>query len=91
MRMVQMELIEGGDSRQVLEYMKELNKSSDGDTLGGIQRETMLYIVETSENNSKAIEAFIKIFNCTKYRANKIFSEVLTQYDLESPTARSRS
>jgi hypothetical protein len=86
---VQMDLIASGDSKQVLEYLKDI-KETEGDILGGIQRETMLYIIETAQNNTTAIEIFMKIFNCTKYRANQIFSEQIAQNDLESPTARNK-
>ena len=70
--------------------MKDLNKSTDGDTLGSIQRGTMLYIINSADNNSYAIDAFIKIFGCTKYRANQIFSDVLKENGIESPTARNK-
>jgi hypothetical protein len=89
-RTVQMDLIASGDSKQVLEYIKDLNKATDGDTLGSIQRETMVYIIDNAKNNSEAIDSFIKIFGCTKYRANQIFSDVLKQNDLISPTARNK-
>ena len=88
-RQVQMDLIMSGDSKQVSEYMKDV-RSSQGDILGGIQRETMLYIVQHAKNNSETIEAFMRIFNCTKYRANQIFTDCLAQNDLESPTARNK-
>lgn len=90
-RTVQMDLIASGDSKQVLEYLKEVSKSSDGDTLGGIQREAMIYIIKTADNNTTAIEIFMKIFGCTKYRSNQIFSDALSQNDLESPTVRSKN
>ncbi len=90
-RAMQMDLIISGSEKLTSEYMKELNKATDGDTLGTIQRETMAYIVGSASNNSTAVESFIRIFSCTKYRANQIFSEVLKQYDLESPTARSKN
>jgi len=89
-RKTQMSLIGSGDSKLTLEYIKELNKSSGEDVLGTIQRETMLYIVETAKNNSDTIESFQKIFSCTKYKANQIFTETLAQNDIESPTARSK-
>lgn len=88
-RQVQMDLIMSGDSKQVSEYMKDV-RSSQGDILGGIQRETMLYIVQHAKNNSDTIEAFMRIFNCTKYRANQIFTDCLAQNDMESPTARNK-
>jgi hypothetical protein len=87
---VQMDLIAAGDSKQVLEYIKDLNKATDGDTLGSIQREAMTYIIKTADNNSTAIDAFMKIFGCTKYRANQIFSDTLKQNDLISPTVRNK-
>ena len=88
-RTAQMDLIKSGDSKLTLEYLKELSKS-DGDALGSIQRETMIYIIETANNNSAAIETFQKIFACTKYKANQIFTDTLSQNDLESPTVRSK-
>ena len=88
-RKAQMKLIMSGDSKQISEYMKDV-RSSQGDILGGIQRETMLYIVQHAKNNSEAIEAFMRVFNCTKYRANQIFTDCLSQNDLESPTARNK-
>jgi hypothetical protein len=88
-RKKQMELIDNGDSKLTLEYIKELSKS-DGDALGTIQRETMIYIIETASNNSLAIESFQKIFSCTKYKANQIFADTLNQNDLESPTVKNK-
>jgi len=32
----------------------------------------------------------MRIFNCTKYRANQIFTDCLAQNDLESPTAKNK-
>ena len=89
-RTAQMDLIKSGDSKLTLEYLKELSKS-DGDALGTIQRETMIYIIETATNNSAAIETFQKIFSCTKYKANQTFTDVLSQNDLESPTVRRKT
>jgi len=89
-RVAQMDLIASGDSKLTLEYIKDLNKTSGDDVLGTIQRETMLYIIQTAKNNSDTIESFQKIFSCTKYKATKVFNDVLAQNDLESPTARSK-
>ena len=89
-RVAQMDLIASGDSKLTLEYIKDLNKTSGDDVLGTIQRETMLYIIQTAKNNSDTIEAFQKIFSCTKYKATQVFNDVLAQNDLESPTARSK-
>ncbi len=89
-RVAQMDLIASGDSKLTSEYLKELSKTSGDDVLGTIQRETMLYIVNTAKNNSDTIDSFQKIFSCTKYKANQIFNDVLSQHDIESPTARSK-
>ena len=89
-RVAQMELIASGDPKLTSEYLKELSKTSGDDVLGTIQRETMLYIVNTAKNNSDTIDSFQKIFSCTKYKANQIFNDVLSQHDIESPTARSK-
>lgn len=89
-RSAQMKLIREGDSKLTLEYIKELSKTSGDDVLGTIQRETMVYIIQTAKNNSDTIDVFQKIFSCTKYKANQMFTEVLASNDLESPTARSK-
>lgn len=89
-RVAQMDLIASGDSKLTLEYLKELSKS-DGDALGTIQRESMIYIIETANNNSAAIETFQKIFSCTKYKANQVFTDTLSQNDLESPTVKNKN
>lgn len=89
-RMAQMNLIESGDSKLTLEYIKELSKTSGEDVLGTIQRETMVYIIETAKNNTDTVDVFQRIFSCTKYKANQMFTEVLANNDLESPTARSK-
>ncbi len=89
-RVAQMDLIASGDSKLTSEYLKELSKTSGDDVLGTIQRETMLYIVNTAKNNSDTIDSFQKIFSCTKYKANQIFNDVLSQHDIESPTSRSK-
>lgn len=89
-RVAQMDLIASGDSKLTLEYIKELNKTSGEDVLGTIQREAMLYIIQTAKNNTDTIDTFQKIFSCTKYKATQTFNDVLAQNDLESPTARSK-
>ena len=89
-RVAQMDLITAGDSKLTLEYIKDLNKTSGEDVLGTIQRETMLYIIQTAKNNSDAIEVFQRIFSCTKYKSNQIFNDVLAQNDIPSPTTRSK-
>ena len=85
-----MDLILSGDRAAVIEYQKLKRQSDDADDARRIRKEVMRVLVQLAETKSLCLKEYCTIFNASSKMAEKQYSGVVAEYNLETAYERSK-